>query len=689
MATIKKTLGGDRLGAGRKMTQEMHGFGRSSHDVGMVFRTDQAIGTIVPAYCQIGTTGTTFYMDITAKTRTLPTNGPIFGTLKHQIDVFMIPIRLYIGALHNNMLGIGLNMQEVKMPQFTLQTKATDPESPTNKNWQQISQDSLVAYLGVRAVGDNTTKDQAISRSFNGLFLLAYWDIYKNYYANKQEDIGYVIGGAATNIIDTYIVNLYRDNDVITKVEPITGRWDGSASLVALTTGSDYAQTARLRVRTDAETEEEAINIVLSQVILYQGGKPYKWKRENWKFDWRGDGLIFVTAIPTTMGATWTGAVTSTVSQPAYNISRGGIKLNKFELSFIDNARMKILSLAQDYTTPVNINTEMPYEPYILSVGKAQNNNRDKNGDPSPFNGNASWFNQAGLGVRTYLSDRFNNWLSTEWIDGTNGINEVTAIQIVDNKLTMDALILQKKIFDMMNRIAISGGSYNDWQEAVYGVRVARMAESPIYMGGASYEIVFDEVVSNSATEKEPLGSLAGRGSEGRRKGGRGLRIKCEEPSLIMVLESYVPRVDYSQGNKWWNRLETMNDLHKPNLDAIGFQELITDEFAALDTKVLSTGEVQYHSVGKQVSWQEYMTNVNETFGDFAVGGSLDWMAFNRKYEHSDIEKLIEDATSYVDPTIFNVAFANAKLSAKNLWTQIAFDVTARRVMSAKQIPNL
>ena len=93
-------------------------------------------------------------------------------------------------------------------------------------------------------------------------------------------------------------------------------------------------------------------------------------------------------------------------------------------------------------------------------------------------------------------TDRFNNWLSTEWIDGTNGINEITAIQITDNKLSMDALIIQKKIFDMLNRVAISGGSYNDWQEAVYGVKVARMAESPIYMGGASYEIVFSEVVS-------------------------------------------------------------------------------------------------------------------------------------------------------------------------------------------------
>ena len=39
---------------------------------------------------------------------------------------------------------------------------------------------------------------------------------------------------------------------------------------------------------------------------------------------------------------------------------------------------------------------------------------------------------------------------------------------------------------------------------------------------------------------------------------------------------SHTPRIDYSQGNKWWTRLESMDDFHKPTLDAIGFQELIT-----------------------------------------------------------------------------------------------------------------
>jgi hypothetical protein len=348
---------------------------------------------------------------------------------------------------------------------------------------------------------------------------------------------------------------------------------------------------------------------------------------------------------------------------------------------------MTILKKAAEYNTPLDMNTEIPQAPYSFSYNAVSNNNGN-----GVFTGNASWFNQAGLGLRTFLSDRFNNWLSTEWIDGTNGINEITAIEIIDNKLSMDALILQKKIFDMLNRVAISGGSYNDWQEAVYGVKVARMAESPVYMGGASYEIVFSEVVSNSkAGEDEPLGTLAGRGVETNKKGGRSLRIKCEEPSLVMALSSYVPRVDYSQGNKWWTRLETMDDLHKPNLDAIGFQELITDEFCAIDTVSPAGGTPTYHSPGKQVSWQEYMTDVNETYGDFAVGGSLDWMAFNRVYEYEITTGIgkVTNATTYIDPTMFNVAFANAELSAKNLWSQIAFNVTARRVMSAKQIPNL
>ena len=45
-----------------------------------------------------------------------------------------------------------------------------------------------------------------------------------------------------------------------------------------------------------------------------------------------------------------------------------------------------------------------------------------------------------GLGLKTYQSDVFNNWLNTESIDGDNGISAVTAIDTSSGKFTIDTL---------------------------------------------------------------------------------------------------------------------------------------------------------------------------------------------------------------------------------------------------------
>ena len=73
-----------------------------------------------------------------------------------------------------------------------------------------------------------------------------------------------------------------------------------------------------------------------------------------------------------------------------------------------------------------------------------------------------------GLLLKTYQSDIFNNWIKTEWIDGENGISAITAISTTGDKFTIDQLNLSKKIYDMLNRIGVSGGTYQDWVETVY-----------------------------------------------------------------------------------------------------------------------------------------------------------------------------------------------------------------------------
>lgn len=680
---MKKTLGGDRLRSESKMEVYLPNFGRSSHNVGKIIRTSQACGTIVPYWCQIGLDGTTFYIDITTKVKTLPTTGPVFGSFKHQIDVFVIPIRLYIAALHNNALGVGLNMSKVLLPRFMVYTANTSIyENDTNRG--QVNPSSLLSYLGIKGFGSSKTNQYLVT--FPAIFNLAYWDIFKNYYANKQEEYAYVVDG---------IDHIWKKISVGDGVKWLKTWTENKSTAYKIEPTTDKPKYIKLEFEENVSPEE--VN-----EIQFLTNIPDSTQKLN-ELTKLGDSFVFERTDPEALGIkapnnprkatkVYAYKVKKTI-QIAYNMDAAGensitmpdnqrIKLTQFKLKNIDDERSEIL--AAPSTSPYTINNiKMPYGAATATYD-LPNYNRTK-----VYHSSKAWFSQAGLAVKTYLSDRFNNWLNTEWIDGTTGgINAITAVDVSEGKLTMDALILQKKIFNMLNRVAITDGTYQAWREATYGIRSATLPESPIFCGGMQSEIAFDEIVSNSATDEEPLGTLAGRGVATMYKSGRGLKIKCTEPSMIMALGSITPRVDYSQGNKWWTRLQSMDDFHKPTLDAIGFQELITDEMAAWNTETTENGEQVYQSLGKQPSWIEYTTDVNETYGEFAAGMPLAFMCLNRVYEEED-GNTIANASTYIDPTIYNNIFAESRLSSQNFWVQVAFDVTARRVMSAKQIPNL
>lgn len=680
---MKKTLGGDRIRSESKMEVYLPNFGRSSHNVGKIIRTSQACGTIVPYWCQIGMDGTTFYIDITTKVKTLPTTGPVFGSFKHQIDVFVIPIRLYIAALHNNALGVGLNMSKVLLPQFQVYTANTSIyEDDINRG--QVNPSSLISYLGIKGFG-NSRVNQYLRR-FPAIFNLAYWDIFKNYYANKQEENAYVITG---------VDHIWKKISVGDGVKAIREWTENKAQAYKI------APTTEKPLYIILEFEEKVSPEEVNEIQLMTN-IPDSTQKLN-ELTKLGDSFVFERTDPEALGIreptkpkestkVFAYRVKKTITI-AYNMDTTGenpitmpnnqkIKLTQFPLKNIDDERTSILAAPSSSVYTVS-NSKMPYGAATGTLD-LPNYNRTKT-----YHSSNAWFSQAGLAVKTYLSDRFNNWLNTEWIDGTTGgINAITAVDVSDGKLTMDALILQKKIFNMLNRVAITDGTYQAWREATYGIRSTTLPESPIFCGGMQSEIAFDEIVSNSATDEEPLGTLAGRGVATMYKSGRGLKIKCTEPCMIMALGSITPRVDYSQGNKWWTRLQNMDDFHKPTLDAIGFQELIAEEAAAWTTETTENYTHTYQSLGKQPSWIEYTTDVNETYGEFAAGMPLAFMCLNRIYEKG-INGTITNASTYIDPTIYNNIFAESRLSSQNFWVQVAFDVTARRVMSAKQIPNL
>ena len=87
-------------------------------------------------------------------------------------------------------------MEQVKLPQMKVKIR-TLSDSPSNEEtqWIQVNPSCLLAYLGIRGYA-NTPKSGEATVNKNALPILTYFDIFKNYYANTQEESFYMIGGS-------------------------------------------------------------------------------------------------------------------------------------------------------------------------------------------------------------------------------------------------------------------------------------------------------------------------------------------------------------------------------------------------------------------------------------------------------------------------------------------------------------
>lgn len=673
---MKTTIGGDRLGSGNKQNVSLKNYNRSTHDLSYLWRSSMSCGTLVPFMNLVALPGDSFDIDLSCEVLTLPTVGPLFGSFKVQLDVFQVPIRLYNAALHMNKLGIGMDMSSVYFPQIKVSARSRsswNPEEPTNealKDNAQVNSSALIKYLGISGIGhiDDSIKFQ--KRKFNGIPYLGYWDIYKNYYANKQEERGVGIHTDTESLLDANEVlaaELYNEEARIGDILGVT-RNTGNGTISIIFQFGDRAQ------------EIDGSNLFIDIDGAYLACTTTNFTVAYW----REETKQFIIGYTATGGSVPYVAPKPSRPRPKEHWKVLTPSLVEFPLSNIDDMRTDILQA--NLSIPFNV-SGVDYAPYKWVEDDVR---LEANIEPESYSVTHS---QEGLGIKTYQSDLFNNWISTEWIDGANGINEVTAVDTTGDSFTIDSLNLANKVYNMLNRIAISGGSYDDWLDAVYTHERAKSVESPMYYGSLIKELAFESVVSNSETEvdgnTQPLGTLAGRGRlTSKNKGGK-IKINVDEPSYIMGIVSLTPRVDYSQGNMWDVNLQTMNDLHKPALDAIGYQDLITEQMAWQSTNIRSSGEIEYRSAGKQPAWINYMTAVNKTYGNFAEESKEMFMTLNRKYDISLLDGTIRDLTTYIDPVKYNQIFADTNLDAQNFWVQISNDITARRKMSAKVIPNL
>ena len=674
----------------------LNNYNRSTHDLSHVCRTTAAVGTLIPTLYHLVLPGDTFPIETRCHTLTHPTVGPLFGSFKQQNDFFFCPIRLYNAMLHNNALNIGLNMKSVKFPTYLIPYKLyTDKGEMDGSNGSllnEVNPSSLVAYMGVRALS-TLESDNTNAKIFNCTKLLMYYDIFKNYYANKQEENFYVISGNTYYLYKQVASSLGVGQMSLT----LANSSDKQSSWAVVATGlpnstgatgdypkknADY-QVFVLAIR--PYTQDKDLGQIEVSIDIQTG----------WLTESGGNvGGLKRIQIYGTINNLIENNVLTDITKSVNNAVSGTeyYKINEvaflpteqtFKTYFYVNKPSLATSVEARYNS-YKLSTIDDMRENILSAGKTQYISRESfiSDIFRPIqtrNGQAPSCSQplVGLALKTYQSDINTNWVNTEWIDGESGINAITAIDTSSGSFTLDTLNLAKKVYTMLNRIAVSDGTYNAWIQTVYTSGGLNHIETPLYLGGSSLEIEFQEVVNNSGTENQPLGTLAGRGVATSHKGGN-IVFKADEPGYIFCITSLTPRVDYFQGNEWDNYLSTLDDLHKPQLDGIGFQDRLYRSLNANTTPATSI-----RSIGKQPAWIEYMTNVNKTYGNFALIENEGWMCLNRIFGD------IDTYTTYIFPHLYNNIFADTDITAQNFWIQIAFNTKPRRVMSAKVIPNI
>ena len=655
---MKVNIGKNTLGDSDKMSVSLKEYGRSTHNLSSAWRSPMGVGTLVPFMKLVGLPGDTFDIDLDTRIMTHPTIGPLFGNFKFQADVFTCPIRLYNAMLHNNTLNIGLDMSKVKLPkaEFFVKNKG-DKEGKA----------SLAEYLGVRA---EPWYSESEVQKYNIIPFLAYYDVFKNYYANKQEERFYVMGGSsiqnATTITSTNFTGkiFSVQNKTLVCNNPCT----------VTITGTDIKLEDIKKIKFTIDT---------TPIYIYISSAGQSWEKvtvEKNKVVLKSKVGYYYQVSRAIQGDS---GQSITLNGTTENIKQGQVVeaySSSFPLTEIDDLREYILSKGREEIIVGRNSDERLKSNFIYRILFSENYSEpDKEKRIYPIIN----MEMGGLCLKTHQSDLFNNWVNKEWVDGDNGINAVTDVDVSEGKLNLDALNLAQKVYNMLNRIAISGGSYKDWIETVYTTDYYFRAETPIYEGGMSTTIDFEAVVSNSASTasgvEEPLGSLAGRGFNEGKNGGR-IEIKCNEPCYIIGIASITPNIDYSQGNDWdMMQLSTMDDLHKPQLDGIGYQDLMSNQMH---------GQANLKdAIGKQPAWLNYMTDVNRTYADFAAGETESYMVLNRVYDVDETTGTINNPSTYISPKDYTYIFATNTDTNRDFWVQIGKRIIARRVMSAAQIP--
>ena len=165
---------------------------RSNFSLSNKVRTDMPVGLLVPLRYDDTVPADQWILQVHALLKSFPALAPVMGAFKLQIDFFFCPWRNYMPEwLYNDRQS---DLQNVELPYFIDVPK--DDAVATNVP-NTVAPNSLRDYLGfpVGYVNSSNATTESENIRFSALPFLMYYDIFRNYYANQQENEFYIMGG--------------------------------------------------------------------------------------------------------------------------------------------------------------------------------------------------------------------------------------------------------------------------------------------------------------------------------------------------------------------------------------------------------------------------------------------------------------------------------------------------------------
>lgn len=369
----------------------------------------------------------------------------------------------------------------------------------------------------------------------------------------------------------------------------------------------------------------------------------------------------------------YVGTVTDDGSGATWGFQQQSLSLLERSLQFIYNSTNPVLAYCVDPNVVTN-----PTGSYIAGLAFI-----GKRGLQEP----ASPVSTTGLVLGPYNADLMNNFLNTKTVAGM--LSRSTMV-VTDNQLTFEQIIATEQNFTYDSRSVLAGGRYRDWVRAQYNVTPSTDLCQPQFLGRLHWTVGFQDVVANSAGDKQALGELAGRGF-GQVNGSHPIRMAFSDNGYVISIFRIVPRIDYNHYVEPYLQRLTTEDIFTPAFDNAPFEPVYAYDVDA--TTQVVPAESEPKPIGYRPAWSGYQYRVNRSHGSFASSEQSFWVlqrSFTNIDPASDAGDKPDDIfTPYINPADGNTPFAVVSPSARNFRVQIAISSKWRRLMKRNSLPSL